>query len=97
TQSIEMLNGPIDLGPAADQVFLILFGTGIRGRSGLSAVTATVDGERAAVSYAGPQGEFDGLDQVNVLLPRTLAGRGRVEVALGIDGWDANRVMVNIR
>ena len=97
TQSIESVNGPIDLGPATDQVFLILFGTGIRGRSGLSAVTATAGGQEVAVSYAGPQADFDGLDQVNLLLPRSLAGRGQVEIALGMDGWDANRVTVSIR
>ncbi|MCW5968830.1 MAG: hypothetical protein KIT57_09970 [Blastocatellales bacterium] len=27
--------------------------------------------------YAGPQGVFVGLDQINALLPRSLAGRGR--------------------
>jgi uncharacterized protein (TIGR03437 family) len=97
TQSIESVSGPIDLGPATDQVFLILFGTGIRGRSGLAAVTATAAGQEVAVSYAGPQADFDGLDQVNLLLPRSLGGRGPVEIALSMDGWDANRVSVSIR
>ena len=32
----------IDLDPATDNVFVVLFGTGIRGRSALSAVTASV-------------------------------------------------------
>ncbi len=38
---------PIDLGPPGDQVFLILFGTGVRNRSALSTVTARIGGESA--------------------------------------------------
>jgi uncharacterized protein (TIGR03437 family) len=33
---------PIDLGAATDQVFLVLYGTGWRGRSNLSGVTCTI-------------------------------------------------------
>ncbi len=36
---------PLDLGSETDQVVLVLFGTGLRGRSDLSAVSATVRGE----------------------------------------------------
>lgn len=83
---------PIDLGPATDQVFLILFGTGLRGRSSLSTATALIGGENAEVLYVGPQGDFVGLDQVNVRLPRTLAGRGEVDLALTVDGRASNIV-----
>ncbi len=38
---------PIDLGPVSDQVYLILYGTGIRLRSNLSNVTATIGGTPA--------------------------------------------------
>jgi len=87
SQSIEpVTEAPIDLGPASDQVFLILFGTGIRGGSGLSAVTATAGGQPLAVSYAGPQPDSPGLDQVNLLLPRSLIGLGQIEIALSMDG-----------
>jgi len=87
SQSIEpVTEAPIDLGPASDQVFLLLFGTGIRGRSGLSAVTATAGGQPLAVSYAGPQPDSPGLDQVNLLLPRSLIGLGQIEIALSMDG-----------
>jgi uncharacterized protein (TIGR03437 family) len=63
----------------------------------LSLRTATVAGQETTVSYAGQQVEVDGLDQVNLFLPRSLAGRGQIEIALGIDGWDADRVTVSIR
>jgi len=88
---------PIDLGPSTDQVFLILFGTGIRHRSSLQVVTATVGGVSAPVLYAGLQGGFVGLDQINALLPRTLIGRGEVETVLTVDGKTANTVKINIQ
>jgi len=88
---------PIDLGPASDQVFLILNGTGIRGRSALTAVTATIGGVAAPVIFAGPQGDFVGLDQINVGIPRSLIGRNEVDVVLIVDGKTANTVKVNIK
>src|SRR5262249_36068903 len=92
---------PIDLGPdlgtASDQVFLILFGTGIRNRTALEAVTATIGGSAADVLFAGPQGALIGLDQVNVRLARALAGRGEVNVSLRVDGKAANVVKANIK
>ena len=86
---------PIDLGSEGDQIFLLLFGTGIRGFT--SQVTATVGGENVPVLGAVPQGEFVGLDQVNIgPLPRSLAGRGEVDIILTTDGKQANTVTVNI-
>jgi uncharacterized protein (TIGR03437 family) len=72
---------PINLGPATDRVFLVLFGTGFRHRSSLSAETVTIGGVNAEVLYAGAQGAFVGLDQLNLALLRALAGRGEVEIA----------------
>jgi len=88
---------PIDLGPESDQVFLILFGTGIRNRSALAAVTATIGGLAAEVQFAGPQGGFVGLDQVNLRLARALAGRGEIDVALSVDSKTPNVVKINIQ
>ncbi len=88
---------PIDLGPETDQVFLLLFGTGIRFRSALSAVTAKVGGVDCQVGFAGAQGGFVGLDQVNVRLSRALIGRGEVDIGLTVDGRAANTVKVGIK
>jgi uncharacterized protein (TIGR03437 family) len=88
---------PIDLGAATDQVFLVGFGTGLRNRSALSSVTATIGGASASVLYAGAQGNFAGLDQVNIAIPRSLAGRGAVDVALSADGIASNTVGINVR
>src|SRR5581483_10268251 len=54
---------PIDLGPASDQIVLALFGTGLRFRSALMAVTCTFGGLSVPVSFAGAQGALVGLDQ----------------------------------
>ncbi|QQS47621.1 MAG: carboxypeptidase regulatory-like domain-containing protein [Acidobacteriota bacterium] len=86
---------PIDLGPSTDQVFLILFGTGIRFRNALP--TATVGGIGCQVTFAGPQGSFTGLDQVNIRLDRRLAGRGTVNVTLTVDGISANVLTVGMK
>ncbi|MEP7337149.1 MAG: cytochrome c peroxidase, partial [Acidobacteriota bacterium] len=88
---------PIDLGPATDQLFLIGFGTGFRNRSSLAAVTCTMGGANAEVLSAGAQGDFVGLDQVNITIPRSLAGRGNVDIVLRVDGKTANIVTLNVK
>jgi uncharacterized protein (TIGR03437 family) len=88
---------PIDLGAADEQVFLLLYGSGIRFRSSLSGVSVKLGGTDAPITYAGPQNDLVGLDQINVGLPRSLAGRGELDVMLTADGKTANRVMVNIK
>ncbi|MFN0084368.1 MAG: hypothetical protein ACKVX9_03165 [Blastocatellia bacterium] len=93
----QMLPAPIDLGPAGDQVFLILYGTGIRGRSSLGAVSATIGGEPAEVQFAGAHSTLIGLDQVNLRIPRSLAGRGEADLSLTADGSTAGFVKVVIK
>lgn len=88
---------PIDLGPATDEVFLVAFGTGLRFRSALSAVSVRIGGVEVPVLFAGAQGALVGVDQVNVRLPRELTGRGEVDVLLTVDGQAANTVRINIQ
>jgi uncharacterized protein (TIGR03437 family) len=45
----------------------------------------------------GAQGSLVGLDQINVLIPRSLIGRGEVDVMLTVDGKAANTVRVAIK
>ncbi len=91
------VSAPIDLGPASDQVFLILFGTGFRFANSPSAATATIGGANAEVLFAGEAPGFVGMDQANVRLSRSLIGRGEVDVVLVADGKMANTVRVNIK
>jgi uncharacterized protein (TIGR03437 family) len=87
---------PIDLGPPGEQVYLILYGTGIR-NAGPAGVTVNIDGLNARVTYAGPETKVDGLDQINVLLPPALAGSGDVSVVLTAAGITADSVHVTIQ
>src|SRR5262249_17278852 len=87
---------PIDLSDASEQVFLILFGTGLRNYSAPANVSVKIGGANSAVQFAGPQGRLAGLDQVNALLSRSLAGRGEVDVVVTVDGRASNTVIVKI-
>lgn len=88
---------PIDVSAENEQVVLALFGTGVRYRSGLSSVSVRIGGIDTQVLFAGAQGDFAGLDQVNVNAPRSLAGRGEVDIVLSADGKQANTVKVYIK
>lgn len=88
---------PIDLGPANDQVFLVAYGTGFRKRSSLDAVNAKIGGATSEILYAGFAEGFFGLDQLNLRLPRTLTGRGEVDLELTVDGLKANSLKLQIR
>lgn len=88
---------PIDLSQPTDQVFLLLYATGIKNRSSLSAVSVSLGGTNAEALFAGATSEFAGLDQINIRLPQSLAGRGTVNIALTVDGQAANSVTVSIK
>lgn len=85
---------PISLGPDGEQVVLLLFGTGIRS---WSTIEATIGGQTAQVIGVAEQGEFVGLDQVNVIIPHALIGAGEVEIRLTVDGVLANIVTISIQ
>ena len=88
---------PIDLGPESDQVFLILYGTGVRFRSALSAVSCAIGALDSEVLFADAAPGYVGLDQINVRLSRALTGRGVVDVALSVEGKAANIVRIGIQ
>jgi uncharacterized protein (TIGR03437 family) len=88
---------PIDLGEAGDQVFLLLFGTGFRHQHDLATVTVRLGDAPTEPLFAGPQGGYAGLDQLNLRIPRSLAGRGEVEVTLTVDGHESNHVKIQVK
>lgn len=91
-----LIPSPIDLGPEGEQVYLILFGTGMRKFNLPPDFTVKIGGMDAQVTYAGPQGESSGLDQINVLLPRNLLGRGEADVVVRIENNASNTATIRI-
>lgn len=86
---------PIDL--ATGDAYLILFGTGVKGAAA-GAVTATIGGTATPILGFAATSEFVGLDQVNVgPIPKSLIGRGVVNVVLTVAGNQANTVTINIK
>ena len=88
-----------DLGPESERVFLILFLSGIRrapdpnGDGNLNEnVHVVIGGNEIIPAYAGPQGTFVGLNQINVEIPRSLIGRGRVNVSVAGNGFAASNL-----
>jgi uncharacterized protein (TIGR03437 family) len=90
-----VIANPINLGSASDQVYLELYGTGIQA-AGTSNVEVTVGGTKVPVQYAG-KSSFEGEDQVNILLPHSLAGAGNVTVQVTASGIAANPVQITIQ
>ncbi|MGE0131743.1 MAG: Ig-like domain-containing protein [Blastocatellales bacterium] len=79
------------------KLFFVLFGTGIRRREILNAVTARVGGVDAPAVFAGAQGSLFGLDQINIPIDaemiRKLTGRGRLNVVLSVAGYGSSNVV----
>lgn len=80
---------PIEFGEESDQLFLILYLTGIR-QAASSNVRVSIGGVEYAVSGIAPVAGFTGLDQVNVALPRSFAGRGRITLIVKASGSSAS-------
>jgi uncharacterized protein (TIGR03437 family) len=78
-------------------VFLSFYGTGIHHLSSLANVTVTINGISVPVLYAGAQGTYPGLDQVNVPLTLNLRGAGVANVVLTVDGQTANTVTITVQ
>jgi uncharacterized protein (TIGR03437 family) len=86
---------PIDMGPATDEIYLIMYGTGLRGAA---QATATVGGTQAAVIGPVAQGQFVGVDQMNLgPLSRTLTGRGQVNIVAQVGGKTVNTVTATFK
>ena len=82
---------------SGETVYLILFATGLRNRSSLANTSVSFNGKAVTPVYAGPQNQFAGLDQVNVMIPASLAGAGTVNVAVTMDGAPSNTVTIAIQ
>lgn len=81
---------------ACSQTILELYGTGLDYAT--ASGTQVMFGEVAGmVQYAGPGGGFPGLDQINVVIPQSLAGKGSVPIMVSTGGMTSNTVNVTIQ
>jgi uncharacterized protein (TIGR03437 family) len=86
---------PVDLAADSDRVFLSLYGTGFRNAS---QAMASVGGVGVPVYGFAAVAAYQGEDVINIgPLPRSLAGRGEVGIAVTFDGKGANSVTVSIK
>jgi uncharacterized protein (TIGR03437 family) len=87
------LASPLSLGGPTDTLYIELYGTGIRGAA---SVQCFVAGQSVPVLYAGAS-SYAGLDQVDISVPKSLAGMGDVRVYVVADGAASNAVGLKIQ
>lgn len=87
---------PINLGPETEQVYLVLYGTGVRFHSGMAQITAKLGETPVEVMSAGAQGTLIGMDQINLRVPRNLPACGVLDVVVTIEGKVTNKVQVAV-
>src|ERR1022692_3199716 len=85
------------------QTRLAIYATGLNAESSTGTVFqayAAAPGQppvQLQVEYAGPQGQFFGLDQINVVLPEFLDGIGDVQIFIRTGAVQSNSVLALIR
>jgi uncharacterized protein (TIGR03437 family) len=88
---------PLERGGDGDDLYLTFYGTGFRNRRSLADVVVWVGGQKAEVLYAGAQGAYAGLDQLNVKVSRTGIESGESGVVVSVEGRFTNVTTVNLR
>lgn len=88
---------PIDFAPTTEDVFVELYGTGLRNRSSQANVSVEIGGGTIPVEYASVAPGFFGLDQVNIKLPASLDNRGEVDLTVIVDGQRSKTLKINIK
>ncbi|MBS1810680.1 MAG: hypothetical protein JST84_21125 [Acidobacteria bacterium] len=99
------VHADLDAGTVQKPTTLVLYATGLRGAPntvandpapGLTNVaescTVTIQGVPAKIDYAGPQPEYFGLDQINVVIPPELSGWGILNVRVEIKSGAVSRL-----
>ncbi|MGE0885726.1 MAG: IPT/TIG domain-containing protein [Blastocatellales bacterium] len=95
----------VSAGTVAQPNILVLYVTGVRNTPAANptdvngvaeAVTVTIQGVSTTVLYAGPAPGFEGLDQINCIIPPELSGLGLVNVRVRANNRDSNIVTLRI-
>jgi uncharacterized protein (TIGR03437 family) len=91
--ALSCLSTPISLDAAGGAVYLTLYASGVRGAKDVQVYVA---GQSVPVPYAGAQGQYQGLDQINITLPATLTGTGEASVYVVADGKTSNMATLTL-
>jgi uncharacterized protein (TIGR03437 family) len=91
-----LVAAPVSLDPPTSSVYLLIYGTGIRGAP-QSQVTVQVGSVKIAPAYSGGQPQYPGLDQINILLPYSLKGAGNVTLTVTAAGQTSNSAQLTIQ
>jgi uncharacterized protein (TIGR03437 family) len=84
---------PVDFDPSRGQLYISLFGTGIRHFR--EHVHAKIGDYETPVFSVGPQGQFDGLDQINLgPVPAFIGAGAEWDVSINVDGVESNRTIL---
>lgn len=75
--------------------YVALFGTVLRFPSTLTKIT--IGGADIDPLFVGPQGSLEGVEQINLQIPQSLAGKGDVDLVLTLDGKTSNTVKFRIK
>ncbi len=96
---------PIDVSRTDEEVYLVLYGTGLpqaaclsNGQCFFTGMSLTAGGTSLPLRYVGRQGSFAGLDQINALLSPALARAGLLNVIfLNGNNSPSNTVQIEIK
>ena len=92
---IVVTGAPVSFGNATDSLYVILYGTGFRNASGPT--SCSVNGQAVTALFAGAHATYPGLDQVNIQIPGSLRGAGRITISCTAGGQTSNSVTVNVQ
>jgi uncharacterized protein (TIGR03437 family) len=95
---------PIDMGPSSDLVFLVLYVSGVRQAADddedgnqNEKIRVLIGGVEITPQYVAPLTQFVGLEQINVLIPRSLIGQRSLNVAVAaLDYGTSNVVRIEL-
>ncbi len=81
-----------------DDVYLVLYGTGFRDNTTQHWWAAVARDTVLPVTFAGPHSVYAGLDQANIgPLPKSLTGKGAMDVELLMDQKQSNSVWIEVQ
>jgi uncharacterized protein (TIGR03437 family) len=91
---LQFMRSPFNAKTAGQPTVIALFGTGWRNSL---PVAVRIGGQTAHVEYAGPSGDFNGLDQINVQIPNGVTGTASVVVTTASGATSRSDAVVSIK